>query len=304
MMYILLVHLPIIVECIWPLSYTVDLNHDETFIISDVNDEESDEMLKEDEIKSLKLDKDDRKYSRLQRFVSNYNKEKKGYNSKQIRKPEEVNMDLVDPQPWEAGFFKSKSHQGEDLHLIRKKENVVKKNSNQEDYDYESLKAEFKYNLLKDKQSNKTLKYIETKEEESFKDAVNVIVHQKKINCTAEDEKGIGASAVKCLVKGILSSDTTKKDQYRLLHRIKRVILIWLFIYIIIAVPLWCERGWGCCCCQCKFCRPRERIEKAKKYLMDNPVGTYTVNKKKIYYTPTNYEKYAYKNLEKKLMKL
>lgn len=63
--------------------------------------------------------------------------------------------------------------------------------------------------------------------------------------------------------------------------------------------------GWCCCCFQCRFCKPYKRIDEAKKYLMDNPIGVYHTSKKeKITYKPTSYEKYAQKQLERALMKL
>lgn len=63
--------------------------------------------------------------------------------------------------------------------------------------------------------------------------------------------------------------------------------------------------GWCCCCFRCKFCRPRSRINEAKKFMMDNPPGTFvSEDKKTINYKPTVYENDAYEKLKKTLMQI
>lgn len=106
----------------------------------------------------------------------------------------------------------------------------------------------------------------------------------------------------------------------RLSTKIFYLSLVILAAYIIIAIPCWCSKGklkknnknltyiqflgWCCCCCRCKWCFPRQRIDEAKKFLADNPVGVYhDKDGKKIEFKTTIYEKYAFAQLEKALKK-
>lgn len=62
--------------------------------------------------------------------------------------------------------------------------------------------------------------------------------------------------------------------------------------------------GWCCCCCRCKFCNPRNEIDEVKTFCANNPVGVYHEDGVLVKYTPTAYESYAQKNLEKAIDRL
>lgn len=62
--------------------------------------------------------------------------------------------------------------------------------------------------------------------------------------------------------------------------------------------------GWCCCCCRCKFCNPRNEIDEVKTFCANNPVGVYHEDGILVKYTPTAYESYAQKNLEKAIDRL
>lgn len=110
--------------------------------------------------------------------------------------------------------------------------------------------------------------------------------------------------AVECFWLELQKPKSTS-EKMQLLERIGRLVLIWFCIYLVIAIPCWCQRGWCCCCFQCRFCKPRERIDEAKTFLMNNPPGVYyTSDNEKIVYTPTRYEEYEYKKLKNILLKL
>lgn len=120
-----------------------------------------------------------------------------------------------------------------------------------------------------------------------------------------------------------LKSPKLKGAKLQIIEKIARIALIWFCVYLVIAIPCWCQRGtvidsyqfitllklfnflgWCCCCFRCKFCKPRQRIDEAKHFLMNNPAGVYHINDEKVTYTPSNYEEYAQKKLQHVLMKL
>lgn len=76
-----------------------------------------------------------------------------------------------------------------DLALVRRE------TEEQEDpnYDYESLKQEYEAAVIESKLSNKTLNFTDVKEDESVKEALEIIVKSKiPGNCTEEEMSGIG----------------------------------------------------------------------------------------------------------------
>ncbi|XP_031344788.1 uncharacterized protein LOC116171894 [Photinus pyralis] len=303
-----LVHIYSPSACIFPLSYNVSFKNEETFIISDIEHDENDdvyqaedEMLKEDEVNEQNLEVDSKHFKKLHQISSNYNNKKEfQYNSKLKLKPKEHFQSANDEEPWETSIIYPNDNGTND-----KRNYKIRQTHDKEDYNYDALKVEYDNDIKKEEKSKKTLKYSDTKEEESFNDAINAVVHPVQQNCTVEQQKGIGLSAVQCLMTDIMDPKTNKAKRSELLNRVKKLILIWIAMYLIIAIPCWCQRGWCCCCFQCSTCKPHQNIDKAKKFLMDNPPGTYKESAKKVItYKPTHYEKYAYKNLEKALLNL
>lgn len=71
---------------------------------------------------------------------------------------------------------------------------IRNKNDSDSDYDYNALKAEYEHNLHSVIKSKLFSNYSETKDEETVKEAVEVIFAGETTsrNCTAADRKGIG----------------------------------------------------------------------------------------------------------------
>lgn len=99
----------------WPPPYEVNLKQEETFVISDlVENEDVNDVYKEEEeiIKREDLEKfhfnlnNDEKYYRLHRNVRKQNiiSQTTPKNDKNIKKYDEFNPDVDEPLPWEAGF--------------------------------------------------------------------------------------------------------------------------------------------------------------------------------------------------------
>lgn len=199
--------------------------------------------------------------------------------------------------------FKNKNNELYSKELIN--EYIEKRNK---DYDYKSLEKEYEEEIQKVKSSNDTLNFTEINEDESAKEAVKSLIAFDKLprNCTKEEISKIGLGAVECFfidVKNI--TNKTRPEQIMLGKRILKVVLIWFCIYLAIAIPCWCQKGWCCCCCRCKFCRPLESIDEAKKFLVANPIGTYNSQEDgEVLFEPSVYEKQAQKKLEHVLMRL
>ncbi|XP_061722094.1 uncharacterized protein LOC133528655 [Cydia pomonella] len=80
--------------------------------------------------------------------------------------------------------------------------------------------------------------------------------------------------------------------------RVWSIIQIWLLIYIVLAIPLWCTIGRCCCCLVCKCFKAQETIREAKLYAMWNPPGVLRKSAGDVLYTPSEREKEAYEELE------
>ncbi|KAJ8915646.1 hypothetical protein NQ315_003430 [Exocentrus adspersus] len=308
---------------IWPPPYSVNLSHEETFVISemlkdndvqDVYDEE--ELIKQEDTRerlNLKTSENEEFY-RIHQQARRYNdrlSKDEGYNKDKVQIFKEFNPDVEEPVPWKAGFVdeKGKFLEDEDTFYFDLEDNFndnKAKRSNEEannntdkvNYDYKNFKAEYENNIKAAVKANDTVKYTTVKEDESVKDSVKAMVDFKKTprNCTAEEMKGIGLGAVECF--WVEMQQPRMKNH--MFEKILRVFIIWVILYIVIAIPCWCQYGWCCCCCRCKFCYPRENIAEVQKFFAQNPIGIYHDDEGNVYtYKPTNYEKYAYKKLEK-----
>ncbi|KAL6444724.1 hypothetical protein ACFW04_002059 [Cataglyphis niger] len=166
-------------------------------------------------------------------------------------------------------------------------------------YDYEKFKKEYEQQLEYNIEHGKVLNYTEKEELEDIpKEAL------KGSNCTKEELSQIGIKALKCLLYDYQHvKDITHIN--KILARTWLVLKIWLLIYICLAIPCWCQRGWCCCCFRCKFCFPKKRIKFAKQYYAMNPPGTFVKDLKKekyikepIKYEATEYEYNAYETFE------
>ncbi|XP_024936046.1 uncharacterized protein LOC112493693 isoform X2 [Cephus cinctus] len=175
----------------------------------------------------------------------------------------------------------------------------------EESYKDEELELEYSQQIKDDMNSSKTYNYTDTGEpEETAGDALKKLVELKKPkNCTKEELTQFGIKALECLAFDYQHAKN-KTDVKKVLTRTWIVIRIWMFIYICIAIPCWCQKGWCCCCFRCKFCFPRERIESAKEYYAKYPPGILQEVPVKgtadetIKYTPTLFEVEAYERFE------
>ncbi|VEN64790.1 unnamed protein product [Callosobruchus maculatus] len=304
------------VDSFWPPPVDIDLKQQEVFELSDpIKDEEvqdvydEDEMIQEHHRKALGV----KPYSdELYIFHRNLKREevkKTPVETKQIQKFAESNPDVEEAVPWKAGIVNEKGEFSEDVYYFDGedlKESKKRKRADEEtteaNYDYAHMKAE--YNKLAEEaaRSKETLNYTEVKEDETPKEAVETAMDLKvPKNCTEQEKLGIGLQAIECLLNDL----SNPKMKNRTLERIIRITIIWMSIYLVLATFCWCQYGWCCCCFRCKVCRPREQIDEAKKFFVENPLGVYKENAETIHrYQPTYYEKYALKQLEKELARL
>ncbi|KAJ8977157.1 hypothetical protein NQ317_015480 [Molorchus minor] len=309
---------------IWPPPYNISLSHEETFVISelleksdvqDVYDEE--EMIKKEEMENMKINPPREKFFMVHQHVADSNNNVKDdidYQSKE-KSVEEFNPDREEALPWQGGFVneheqfipeKEMIYFDEDAKALKgnekqKREDLAKRDS--QNYDYMNFKAEYENNVKQEQKSNDTVRYSTVKESESLRDSAKELIAFKETprNCTAEEMKGIGSAAVECF----WMEANKPKTNSRALEKAIRLFIVWIVIYVVVAIPCWCQYGWCCCCFQCKFCKPREQIDEVKRFVAENPVGVYHDEEgNKITYKATNYEKYAQKKLEKEIDRL
>ncbi|KAH9636660.1 hypothetical protein HF086_003478 [Spodoptera exigua] len=58
------------------------------------------------------------------------------------------------------------------------------------------------------------------------------------------------------------------------------------------------KAGWCCCCLCCKFFKPRQTIEEAKRYVVSYPPGILKTKSGEILYEPTDREKECYEEFQ------
>nr|XP_022905651.1 uncharacterized protein LOC111417562 [Onthophagus taurus] len=227
----------------------------------------------------------------------------------------ESNYDKEDNVPYIAGFFESENsnvldenakvfYYNEMAKSVVDRE-VMERNGATKNEGKREKNLNYDGEVVKFKTDNDTLKFEDVKEEESVNDAVDKIIDfEEPLNCTEEEAKGIGLKAMKCLAYDLRNVKNSDNREF-LIKRVKKIVLIWFCVYLAIAVPLWCEKGWCCCCFFCNCCKPQKRIDKIKKFLVENPVGVLKTPKGVIRkFKPTPYEKYTQKKLEQAIMKL
>ncbi|CAK9813462.1 hypothetical protein ANTQUA_LOCUS7635 [Anthophora quadrimaculata] len=171
----------------------------------------------------------------------------------------------------------------------------------EENYDYHKFKREYEEQIVKDISTNKTLNYTDT---EKLKEDPNEVL-QKLLdvkNCTDISRKS-GIKTIDCLIHNY-EQQKNEPAVKKTLSKIWLIFKIWFLIYICLAVPCWCHKGWCCCCFRCKICFPKKRILFAKQYYITNPPGTLSKQAPKkgekefITYEPTEFEEDAYEVFE------
>lgn len=105
------------INAIWPPAYSINLTQSGTFVIAeefgsdDISDiYDDDEMIKDQDIKNLNLDRDNKKYFQIHQMAMRRNKASNEDHIKKkvfITKPKESIFDTEDPTPWEAGYVNS-----------------------------------------------------------------------------------------------------------------------------------------------------------------------------------------------------
>ncbi|GJQ76678.1 hypothetical protein Trydic_g15534 [Trypoxylus dichotomus] len=313
------------VMTIWPPPYRIHLNQSEDFVIfetigredsDDILYSEEDEMIKPLDIRSLNISKDSSKYIKIHKLAIKQGKKSfSAVRSAERIKWPEYNYDNEEGTPWVAGhFINNKSQENTNVYYLNEmakrqmSSDVAEKRSYSEiplDYDYEKFKEEYESDMKLAQRKDDVLNVVDVTEEEQFKDAFKSMLNFSKTprNCTKEEIKGIGLAAVECFWYDFKKVET--KEQKRvLLQRIYKLIIFWIVIYVAIAVPCWCQKGWCCCCFRCRFCKPRLRIDDVKRFHAENPPGVYYTDRQKLTYKPTHYEKYAQKRLEQAILSL
>ncbi|XP_006621880.1 uncharacterized protein LOC102678180 [Apis dorsata] len=164
----------------------------------------------------------------------------------------------------------------------------------EEAYDYDQFKKEYEEQI---KKFNETLNITEEEKlEEHTMKALQKLVDFK--NCTEESKK-FNITLMDCLMYNY-EQQKDKPIIKKTLQKIWLIIKIWFLIYICLAIPLWCQKGWCCCCLPFKFCFPKKRILFAKQFYVNNPPGVYKKDPKKeeLTYEPTEFEEDMYEKLE------
>ncbi|XP_045461227.1 uncharacterized protein LOC123671423 isoform X1 [Harmonia axyridis] len=325
LIYFLQTHIE--VQCFWPPAYVIDLHDNDTFEISEdlgmnTDDivEDSDEMIPERELSRFQFNKNPHKFVRLHQIIDGIEKraaEHEVTHSSNSFNYTEENFYHEYPEERNTSHFtyylkeslnveyhnnmsknsiKSNNEEKRQLNDTDTKATIYESNK---DYNYDEMKRRFEEKIVEEISTE--IKYTEMKEYEGAADSLKTIWKEKdEINCTLEEMKNINSKALLCLLKEPKSNKASK-----FFTRLGEISLIWLIVYIVIAVPLWCTRGWCCCCFRCEFCQPRNKIDWIKEYFIKNPVGVIHDNyENRVVYQPTNYEKYYYENLEKELRKL
>ncbi|KAK9875150.1 hypothetical protein WA026_005941 [Henosepilachna vigintioctopunctata] len=319
------------VQCFWPPSYDIRLDEDETFEISEELEtadeniaQEEDEIIHREELNKFHFNENLHKFDKIHGVVATKNKDMKDEFKPNMAKYEEINWHEEEIEPKAIGFigegrgfqlaqFEHSEVLGNASSITSVKRDVLKEKEESEhvfdkrqsksdnDYNYDDMKKTFDENSIKEENDKKNLKYEEVKETESAKDSLSTILKEKdKINCTIEEMKGIGVRALLCFLK-----EPTRSRSAKFFSRMGKICLVWFIVYLVIAIPLWCTRGWCCCCFRCMICRPNDRIDMIKKYYVLYPPGIveddygHTVE-----YKPTRYEKYFRKELGNELGKL
>lgn len=114
----------------------------------------------------------------------------------------------------------------------------------EESYDYDKFKMEYKQQLEYNLKHGKALNYTEKEElEDTPKEAFKRIMNLKRSkNCTKKELSQIGIKALECLLYDYQrAKDITHVN--RILSRTWLVLKVWLLIYICLAIPCWCQRG-------------------------------------------------------------
>ncbi|XP_049877492.1 uncharacterized protein LOC126374810 isoform X2 [Pectinophora gossypiella] len=115
------------------------------------------------------------------------------------------------------------------------------------------------------------------------------------IASSPRDANGVGLKAVHRLFVDYKNQQCPNKE---LSDRLWKMLKIWFFIYLVVAVPVWSTTGWCCCCLCCKFFKPQKTIEEAKLYLIQNPPGILKTRKGQTLYEPTDNERECYAEFE------
>ncbi|XP_076392688.1 uncharacterized protein LOC143265291, partial [Megachile rotundata] len=179
-------------------------------------------------------------------------------------------------------------------------ENDLNIEPEEEVYDYGKFKKEYEEQIAEDiTTNNKTFNDTEKKQEQPKEILKKLFSYE---NCT-EVSKKLGIKAVDCLINNY-EHEMDKPVVKKTLSKIWLIIKVWFLIYICLAIPCWCHKGWCCWCLRCNVFFPRKRIRFAKKYYATNPPGILsmptekTEEKQLITYEPTEFEEDAYKIFE------
>ncbi|KAK0098569.1 hypothetical protein PV326_006796 [Microctonus aethiopoides] len=260
----------------------VNLEDHKTFVVElgkAANEDDADlEMIRPDDVAQIQpLLEDDSKYKSLHSHIEHYNRRAAEIAKNKSKKlPNHVmvikEVNVIEPRPYIADYRNNiKKFYAE----LRARRNMKKLGANSElndadeykeqtrpinsafgmelndneesddDYDYEALRAEYYQQLDDAIRNNLTFNYTQKSQPEySPKDALKNIVELKNPkNCTKEELAQFGLKAFQCLVFDYNHAKTSS-DVKKILWRTWTVIKIWIFIYICVAIPCWCQKGY------------------------------------------------------------
>ncbi|XP_057337910.1 uncharacterized protein LOC130675983 [Microplitis mediator] len=339
------------IETSWIPDYTANFEDHTTYVLSlgKFNDEDLNEMIKPEDLAHFPSinnnNNNNNKYNALHLHAERYNKRAVDKEQKNFKHLLEISKNAKENNFIEFKSLKKfnesedsrglrelersatelsdygKDYQENDSFVIarstndsyseKKYESIGEEIEEEEDYDYESLKAEYDQQIIDSFYKNETFNFTDDGQpEDTPKEFVkDLVVIKKPRNCTQAELTKFGLKSFECLMFDYQHAIKNKTDIKLLLIRTWMVIRIWFFIYICIAIPCWCQKGWCCCCFRCEFCFPTRRIQKVRNYYALNPPGKFVEKpladpEHPLIYEPTKAEKRAYRDLGKELKKL
>ncbi|XP_008212066.2 uncharacterized protein LOC103317097 isoform X1 [Nasonia vitripennis] len=186
-------------------------------------------------------------------------------------------------------------------------------NETKKSLEYEKIFPEYSSEIEEIKANNFTYNFTDDEIEKTLKNlAKKTFDFKKPRNCSAFESSKYGIQAIECAISD-LQHVKNRNEAKKVLAKVWKITKVWLCIYVIIAIPCWCQKGWCCCCFRCKFCFPRKIIMIEKKYFSENPPGILvesTTNDKQksaaqtIKYEPTIFEQDAYEKFESAIKNL
>lgn len=278
-------------------SYDIKLEDKVDFIVNELLKQDDYEMIKDNELEQFTIEDKENKLYDLHKLAS-----KEYKRNAELKTPKREWFKGTTPRLpviTDLTFALLTMYQTERNSITKRKASNTGQDKIDFPYNYYDFIKEYYDESLEEAHSNHTFHPSSSNETKksipaSIKDIIKF--NTKTRNCTEEEIKHIGFKAVNCIIQDYKKH---KEPSKVLAKRLFRIITIWFLVYVVVAIPLWCTRGWCCCCLFCKFFKPRETIDKAKIYFVKNPPGILTSsNGEQKKYDPTEYEVHSYEEFD------